>query len=177
MRTASHDDEVNFAPVLRLNDWPCYHAGMCYAFLRHESESETRRDHRQDPVIAFTPVNHVCEEQRRIAKANGENWTLRPEFNWKRVAGRDGAMTIYHFHIALSGIQETVAECPTLSATIDRSLFRSANKLLRKYFPDYIDIRDAVAHTAETTRNHQKHDVHSVKDYVGQGIYISEPQP
>src|SRR6266516_455458 len=59
MRPPPHGHEIYFAPIFRLDQWPCHNAGMGNAVLRHESEAEARCDHGQNPVIAFTPVDHV----------------------------------------------------------------------------------------------------------------------
>ncbi len=59
MRPPPHGHEIYFAPIFRLDEWPCDNARMGNAVLWHESEAEARCDHGQNPVIAFTPVDHV----------------------------------------------------------------------------------------------------------------------
>lgn len=94
---------------------------------------------------------------------------------WPFLAGRDGAMTIYHFSIALEGLQTNIAKCPTLTPYVERPLLKSANKLLRKYFPDLEQIRHSVAHTADKMKTPEKHAEHSFSgSYSGLGIAIKK---
>jgi hypothetical protein len=76
---------------------------------------------------------------------------------WKVLAARDGAMTIYHFGKAMEGIRSSLNETPTTKAKVDHGVLREATKKFNKLFPLYEDIRHAIAHSAELTRTTRAH--------------------
>lgn len=71
--------------------------------------------------------------------------------NWKMVAGRDGAMTIWHFYNAMEGIRHSLdrRKYPVLVSLIDFDALRGATKRLRDAFPQFQDLRTSVAHSGE----------------------------
>jgi hypothetical protein len=71
---------------------------------------------------------------------------------WPVVAGRDGAMSIYHFGRIIAGIDETLAKAPILARSVDATLRRAARKSFQSAFPDFVDARDAVAHSGNRGR-------------------------
>jgi hypothetical protein len=82
--------------------------------------------------------------RREGGAADGELERLQRAGRWRYVAGRDGAMTVYHFATVFAAIQTTTAASPSISA--DRSFFKRANKLLDRAFPSLIRLRDSIAH-------------------------------
>jgi hypothetical protein len=73
---------------------------------------------------------------------------------WATIAGRDGAMTIYHFAKTLEAIRKfAFLDCPTFKARVDHQHLRIAQKLFAQWFPDFLHVRHAVAHSAELMKN------------------------
>jgi hypothetical protein len=71
---------------------------------------------------------------------------------WVRLAGRDGAMSIYHFGMTLRATQKLIfRDCPVLSSRLGnaKSKFRTVNKSFNRTFPRWEKLRQAVAHAAE----------------------------
>lgn len=69
--------------------------------------------------------------------------------SWSFLACRDGAMTINHFGRTIEHIMSYAGQQPTIFAMVDRKPIRSARKLLRKTFPKFEAMRNAVAHAAD----------------------------
>jgi hypothetical protein len=82
---------------------------------------------------------------------------------WQQMAARDGALTIYHFGRAIEGLRESFRGCPALSDRVDHKKIREAYKSFKSGFPDFIEIRTAVAHVADFSGTTQKKFFHSVK--------------
>ena len=68
---------------------------------------------------------------------------------WPMLAARDGAMSVYHFGVAMEGIKKSLPSYPTIDAGVDKKQIRIATNLFRKYFPRPEAIRHVVAHSAE----------------------------
>jgi hypothetical protein len=71
---------------------------------------------------------------------------------WKFIAAREGAMSIYHFAKALEDIMACLNKSPTVLGLVRRPEIRKARKLLRKHFPKFETVRHAVAHAGELMR-------------------------
>jgi hypothetical protein len=73
-----------------------------------------------------------------------------PLREWQFLAGRDGAITIFHFGKAMGQIRKVIFEsCPVLASRLDRKAFKSVVGSFDKAFPKWEAIRHAVAHHAE----------------------------
>lgn len=68
---------------------------------------------------------------------------------WRQIAFRDAAHTIFHFGIILDGIVKGAKRCPTLLRSVDVSLLRQAQPMFEKYFPKSSRMRNAVAHAGD----------------------------
>ena len=86
---------------------------------------------------------------------------LKNYARWIYLAGRDGALTIYHFGIACDGIRQSLAGCPTLRAKVDTTALRAAVRDCRKHFPNSEVIRHSIAHAADKVRSPQTFQEHS----------------
>jgi hypothetical protein len=67
---------------------------------------------------------------------------------WVRLAGRDGAMSIYHFGMTLRATQKLIfRDSPVLSSRLGnaKSKFRTVNKSFNRTFPRWEKLRQAVA--------------------------------
>lgn len=82
---------------------------------------------------------------------------------WQFMAGRDGAMTIYHFGVALEATRQSLGLCSTMSAKIDHQRFRAAAKEFRTFFPTYEKMRHAVAHISDQSKSPNKRQEHEVR--------------
>jgi hypothetical protein len=91
---------------------------------------------------------------------------------WKFLAGRDGAMTIYHFGIAAEGVRRALGLCPTLRPAVDILALRRATKACRSHFPAFEKMRHAVAHAAEKLKTPKQRKEHAVggKLNIGQNF-------
>lgn len=99
---------------------------------------------------------------------------------WKFVAGRDGAMTIYHFGVVIEGIRKSLAVARTLGQSVNHDIIRDAQKKFRLAFPDATKLRDGVSHIAEKMKTTDLHKEHSIRGaltitdaYVGRVFIIS----
>ncbi len=68
---------------------------------------------------------------------------------WMGIAGRDGAMSIYHFGVTAAGVRSGLGLCRSVGARIDHKELRAALREFEQGFPAYVAMRDAVAHSAD----------------------------
>jgi len=87
---------------------------------------------------------------------------------WNHMAGRDAAMTVYHYAQALKIVRSNIGKSATLSASTDHSKLREAFQRLQKDFPDYDLARNSVGHRGETSDSLETAKRHGVK----QGSHI-----
>jgi hypothetical protein len=82
---------------------------------------------------------------------------------WMFIAGRDGALAIYHFGKAIEeGIGTSLSQCPTVSDLADRTKLRSARRSLRDLVPNFEDVRDAIAHAGQLMKDSDTSGRHSI---------------
>lgn len=100
-------------------------------------------------------LHSYTENLRQSVRACGKDDALTFSHNilmlktWDEMAGRDAAMTIFHFGEALAAIRSAMKDTPTIRAEADHNSLREAAKLLRREFPNYELARHAAAHRAE----------------------------
>lgn len=95
--------------------------------------------------------------------------------SWMMVAARDGAMSIYHFIKAMEGVKHCIHKAPTIEACFDRSVSRLATKLFNSHFPNWNEIRHAVAHAAELSETPEKLKSNSFsKELSLDGVHINK---
>ena len=82
---------------------------------------------------------------------------------WRRLAARDGAMTIYHFAKCFEAIKAACHAHPTITGLVDRELVRAATRLFNEKFSSCEEMRDSVAHVADKARPPESLDSHSLK--------------
>jgi hypothetical protein len=78
---------------------------------------------------------------------------------WCSIAGRDGAMSMYHFSKVL--FETNFRDCDYLINIIKFDEIKKARRKFRETFPDVNHIRNAVAHQAENMKNKQQIEKHS----------------
>lgn len=76
--------------------------------------------------------------------------------NWRRMACRDGVMSVYHFWQAMEIAKETVQRCPAIKANYDSSVAREATQMMKRDFRGRDSMRQAIAHWAELHRSEKE---------------------
>lgn len=101
---------------------------------------------------------------------------LETSRGWAHMAGRQGAMAIYHFGVACDGIREALTECDTVRNAMDYNAFKQARRAFRKAFPDSENVRHAVAHVADKIKTPAKVREHGFtgSHNIGTGLVISD---
>jgi hypothetical protein len=79
------------------------------------------------------------------------------------MAGRDGAMTIYHFGSAIEGIQNSLKDCPALNSQVEHRKIRTARGIFDGAFPGYVRMRHTISHVADFSQTLEKKTSHAVK--------------
>jgi hypothetical protein len=77
-------------------------------------------------VYLYEYCRHAASEITDFATLELSLWTTG---GWQMMAGRDGAMTIYHFGSAIEGVQNSLNYCPALNVQVDRRQIRKAMRL------------------------------------------------
>jgi hypothetical protein len=93
---------------------------------------------------------------------------------WQMMAGRDGAMTIYHFGSAIEGLQNSLNDCPALNAQVDHREIRNARGIFEGAFDGYIRMRHAISHVAVSSQTLDKKLSHAVKGLFKKKWFSSE---
>src|ERR1051326_5803002 len=60
MRPPPDGDQAHFAPEFRLDQRPGNHPVVIDGIFGHQPESQPRRDHREDPIVAVAPIHHLA---------------------------------------------------------------------------------------------------------------------
>ena len=73
-----------------------------------------------------------------------------PYREWMHLAGRDGALTVFHFGKALCEIRDVVfQQCPVLNSFLDRKAFKDVVGSFNIAFSRWEAVRHAIAHDGE----------------------------
>lgn len=110
-----------------------------------------------DFCAAVELFDHARLESGRAALMGKDSWAE----DWRTIAARDGAMTIFNFGEALDAI--SFQELPTLRRQTDHDRLRQARKLMKTHFPNRVYIRHSVGHSAQMTRSVPEMEKHSVR--------------
>jgi len=118
---------------------------------------------------------NIIESERKTRSVIVEHY-----WYWPHLAGRDAAMTIYHFDIGLRSLLSSIHRCPTVKEMADYEMLKMAYPLFRKYFPDAVHLRNAVGHVAELVQTREHVSQNSVKgkgfafeQVVGRTLYVT----
>jgi hypothetical protein len=114
-----------------------------------------------DRKAMFTPEHRELLRQERGLGA------------WAFIALRDGTMTIYHFRSVLYALKGALSRCPTLAAGLPPDPIAAVIALFEQHFPQCIDARDAVAHSADTNFNLAKQHAHSMNSPSVSNFFVS----
>jgi len=86
---------------------------------------------------------------------------------WKQMAARDAAFSVYHFQKTFESFREAILwKCPTLRKTIDISKLRFAWNLYQSWFKDAVHTRHAIGHSAEFYMTAQDRACHATHEDV-----------
>jgi hypothetical protein len=88
-----------------------------------------------------------------VALFDHSSSTTPPKDDWKLLAARDGAWSVYNFGYAMRGFREGMRDLPTLRKAIDHSAMKRAQHNFEEAFPDYEELRNALGHFTETNKN------------------------
>ena len=69
------------------------------------------------------------------------------------MAGRDGAMTLYHFSARINRYSSSMDAMPTIQKLVKHKDLRIARKMFVSFFPNFENLRHAVAHHGELRRD------------------------
>jgi hypothetical protein len=126
------------------------------------SEVMSRAQSAGEPFRGFDDIRQLGTTRSTLSE-----WTL--------IAGRDAAMTVYHFAETIEATKLLLHECPPLKAMVDWKEIRKAQKRFSAAFPQYEMIRHAVAHDGELADSPKafKKNSHS-GEYQKGGLSIDE---
>jgi hypothetical protein len=84
------------------------------------------------------------------------NETEKVVREWRNIAARDATMSVYHFGIGLKAIH--FKDLPKIREHVDVDLLKKARKTFDTEFPDNIEARNAVGHSAERSVIRERHE-------------------
>ena len=88
--------------------------------------------------------------------------------DWMMIASRETVMGIYHFAKAKEAFKVSLKAIENIE--VDWKEIRSATKKFNRYFPDFENMRHAVAHSAELTKDRQQYDKNSFSGDYDNGL-------
>lgn len=166
----SADQELN----LRLSRTPVR------SFVRHFKTQALSEGEKQCAMNLEFLLNSLCTYVFRFDAASKLSAYVdamhfsRPEFiplsrdkflvlsEWKQIAARDAAFSLFHFLRTFEFIREqSLKDAPTLRGTTDIAKLRLAWNLYRSQFEDTIPMRHAIGHSAEFYRTQEARAFHS----------------
>lgn len=88
---------------------------------------------------------------------------------WQKAAARDCVMSLYHFGRTIEGIDKSLSNIDEIRKLIDTKKLKEQRKKFLSAFPDFIDMRNAIAHSAErmvTKSEFEKHSGKGIREYI-----------
>lgn len=125
-------------------------------------------------LIAVYLYEYSAQAAHEITDFATLEYSLWTTGGWQMMAGRDGAMTIYHFGCTIDGIKKSLPACPALNSQIDRRKLKNASKIFDATFHGYTAIRHVVAHVADFSQTIEKQTSHAVKGPFNKKWFSSE---
>ena len=96
-------------------------------------------------------------------------------FTYRMIAGRDGALSVFHFKYSLDAIKKQRPHCRSIAAKVDAIKIRDVVKQFSAFFPHTDNVRHGIAHAGEVFSSPEKMKVSSMKvARYGQGFAIDE---
>jgi hypothetical protein len=125
-------------------------------------------------LLAVYLYEYSAQAAHEIADFATLEHSLWTTGGWQMMAGRDGAMTIYHFGCAIEGIKNSLPACPALNALIDRRELKNAGNIFEAAFPGHVAIRHVVSHVADFSMTLKAQAAHAVKVPFKEKRFCSE---
>jgi len=125
-------------------------------FASEESASLIQSFYHDNPHVS--PPDHLdAGDMERFWVRTRERGTKKRELSakmryysgWINMAGRDGAMTIFHVRDTLESVKEGVHSCTTLQSLVSEAELKNVTNRFYKFFPRWKSVRHAVAHRAD----------------------------
>jgi hypothetical protein len=125
-------------------------------------------------LLAVYLYEYSVEAAREIADFATLELSLWTTGGWQSMAGRDGALSLYHFGSAIEGLKGSLRPCPALNAKVDNQQLRMAGKIFESAFPGYVAIRHAVAHVADFSQTLTEKMKHAIRGLFKVKGFLSE---
>ncbi|MEE3502375.1 hypothetical protein [Acidiphilium acidophilum] len=94
--------------------------------------------------------------------------------DWRFIAARDGAMTLYHFSEVMQMLRNVRSRSRTLYDNLDLEIYKSANRKMQSLIPNLEKLRHGVAHVTKKTSSKEAMTEHGLTDTQGEyGIKIT----
>ncbi|MHA1564413.1 MAG: hypothetical protein ACTSX7_03780 [Alphaproteobacteria bacterium] len=87
--------------------------------------------------------------------------------DWRNIAARDGAMTLYHFSCVFARLRQSMKD--TLSVEYDVKALRNADREFLSKFPRVRGIRNSISHAGEHVETQAKFDKHAYTGSLDRG--------
>lgn len=82
---------------------------------------------------------------------------------WMFIAGRDGAMMLYHVGMTLRAFGGLLARAPTLAKLVDTHAVEASKHAFEGHFKDFYAVRQGVAHLADHSVTPDRREKHAIK--------------
>ncbi|MFD1981530.1 hypothetical protein ACFSOZ_02260 [Mesorhizobium newzealandense] len=115
-------------------------------FLVHNLFGYVFRFHAASKLMTYANTLHFS----RPAYVPQNEATFFISMEWRQMAARDAAFSLYHFQHTFEVIsKEAIRRAPNLRSRIDLSKLRIARKLFASQFKDVVPMRNALGHAGE----------------------------
>ena len=140
-----------------------------------------------DTCVGFNVINLGTFEQQffsastlfTVLSQNDMNWsddyTIRMQItDWRLVAARDAALSIYHFGKALHAIRSFAGASKQYGGKLNAVELKKVKILFDQNFPDITSMRHAISHAGELAENPRVYAEHVLKENAqGDGFFIA----
>lgn len=114
-----------------------------------------------------------CDAERepfRLLSLEATDWDdarrasgINDQFNqWKMLAIRDGAITLYNFAEGKQALEKLIGHCPSVKEKLDKDAYSEAGRLWEEAFPGYNHVRLDVAHSGKLFNAPGKRELHTM---------------
>lgn len=120
-------------------------------------------------AVALALFDHAHELQAD-PRSGQDRWVYS---QWQFIAARDFVLTGNHFRSTLHSLKANVEKCPTILKQISTDNIRAAIAELDLAFPALIEVRHAVAHSADQTFSPAEQRKHTFFTLSGTSEFVS----
>ena len=122
-------------------------------------------------VERFASAIDLFEYSRDQSSASPRRgaWRFRA---WQSIAARDAVMSIFHFRNAMLAANNFANTLSHVVTQLNRRALGEAHSLFERLFPDFVAMRQSVAHAGELYKTKAKADLHKTTgEYIGPDMY------